>query len=120
MSITFSSCFYIIKSKFDPTTYINWMNNFLSIINNKKNKCNFNLVIYSDDNSAKYIDTKGNQKIKVVIKPIEQFYNYKYEQFWIENHKKNFLLNERSNWILNMLWSEKIWFVKETAERKYF
>ena len=54
MSITFSSCFYIIKSKFDPNTYINWMNNFISIVNN------FNLVIYTDDNSSKYIDTKGN------------------------------------------------------------
>jgi hypothetical protein len=114
MSITFSSCFYIIKSKFDPITYINWMNNFISTVNN------FNLVIYTDDNSAKYIDTKGNPKIKVFIKPIEEFYNYKYKDFWIENHKKNFLLNDKSNWVLNMLWSEKIWFVKETIERKYY
>ena len=109
MSITFSSCFYIIKSKFDPSIYINWMNNFLSIV--IKNENNFNLVIYSDENSSKYIDTKGNPKIKVVLKPIDQFYNFKYEAFWIENHKKNFLLNDKSNWVLNMLWSEKIWFV---------
>ena len=38
MSITFSSCFYIIKSKFDPSIYINWMNNFLSIVVKKENK----------------------------------------------------------------------------------
>ena len=114
MSITFSSCFYIIKSKFDPSTYINWMNNFISMVNN------FNLVIYTDDNSSQYINTKGNPKIKVIIKPIEQFYNFKYESFWVENHKRNFLLNDKSNWVLNMLWSEKIWFVKETIERKYF
>lgn len=114
MSITFSSCFYIIKSKFDPTTYINWMNNFISMVNN------FNLVIYSDENSSKYIDTKHNSKIKVIIKPIEDFYNYKYNNYWIENHKRNNLLNDKSNWVLNMLWSEKIWFVKETVERKYF
>ena len=73
MSITFSSCFYIIKSKFDPSIYIAWMNNFISIVNN------FNLVIYTDDNSRKYIDTKDNHKITVIIKPIEQFYNYKYK-----------------------------------------
>jgi len=114
MSITFSSCFYIIKSKFDPNTYINWMNNFISIVNN------FNLVIYTDDNSSKYIDTKGNPNIQIIIKPIEQFFNFKYQNYWIENHKKNFLLNDKSNWVLNMLWSEKIWFVKETIERKYF
>jgi len=114
MTITFTSCFYIIKSKFDPNIYIEWMNNFISIVNN------FNLVIYTDISSSKYIDIKNNPNIKIIIKPIEQFYNYKYKEFWIENHKKNILLNDKSNWELNMLWSEKIWFVKETIERKYF
>jgi len=114
MSITFSSCFYIIKSKFEPSIYIEWMNNFLSIVNN------FNLVIYTDENSSKYIDTKNNDKIKIIIKPLENFYNYKYKDFWIENHNKNLLLNDNSSWELNMLWSEKIWFVKECIERKYF
>ena len=74
MSITFSSCFYIIKSKFDPSIYIQWMNNFISMVNN------FNLVIYTDENSSKYIETNGNPLITVVIKPIEQFYNYKYKE----------------------------------------
>jgi hypothetical protein len=114
MSITFSSCFYIIKSKFDPSIYIQWMNNFISIVNN------FNLVIYSDENSCKYINTNGNQKIKIVLKSIEQFYNFKYKDYWIKNHKKNTLLNNKSCWELNMLWSEKIWFVNETHVRKYF
>ena len=114
MSITFSSCFYIIKSKFDSTTYINWMNNFISIVNN------FNLVIYTDENSSKHINTQNNPKIKIIIKPIEQFYNFKYKDLWINNHKKNVHLNDKSSWSLNMLWSEKIWFVKETIEKQYF
>ena len=116
MSATFSSCFYIIKSKFDANIYIEWMTNFLSIVNN------FNLVIYTDENSYKYIpqESKNNSKIKIILKPLEQFYNYKYKDFWIENHKKNFLLNDKSCWELNMLWCEKIWFVNETIERKYF
>jgi hypothetical protein len=114
MSITFSSCFYIIKSKFEPDIYVEWMNNFISIVNN------FNLIIYTDENSRKYIDTRENNKIKIIIKPIEQFYNYKYKTNWIENHTKNLLLNDKSTWELNMLWSEKISFVKETIERKYF
>ena len=114
MSITFSSCFYIINSKFDPSTYIQWMNNFISIVNK------FNLVIYTDINSCKYINTKQNQNIKIVIKPLEYFYNYKYKDFWIKNHSKNYLLNDKSSWELNMLWSEKIQFVKETCEKKYF
>ena len=68
MSITFSSCFYIIKSKFDPSIYIQWMNNLISIVNK------FNLVIYTDENSVKYINTNDNSKIKIVIKPLEKFY----------------------------------------------
>jgi len=94
------------------------MNNFISIVNQ------FNLVIYTDEKSVQYINTLGNPKIKVIIKPIDQFYNYKYKDFWIENHKKNYLLNDMSCWAscweLNMLWSEKIWFVKETIEKKHF
>ena len=114
MSITFSSCFYIIKSKFDHRNYFEWMNNLISIVNN------FNLVIYTDENSSKYINTNGNLKIKIIIKPIEQFYNYRYKYFWISNHENNYLLNDKSCWELNMLWSEKIQFVKQTYENKYF
>jgi hypothetical protein len=51
---------------------------------------------------------------------MDQFYNFKYKDFWIKNHTKNSLLNDKSCWELNMLWSEKIQFVKETTERKYF
>ena len=114
MSITFSSCFYIIKSKFDPRVYVEWMNNFISIVNS------FNLVIYTDENSVKYINTKNNSKIKIIVKPLDKFYNYKYKDYWFKNHKNNYLLNDKSCWELNMLWSEKIQFVKETCQNKYF
>jgi len=118
MNITFSSCFYIIKSKFCKETYINWMNKFISIVKN------FYLVIYTDEISNKYIDTKNNPYIKIIIKPMTNFYNYKYKEFWIKNHKQNYLLNENSiyntEWELNMLWSEKISFVEETYKNKYF
>lgn len=114
MSITFSSCFYIIKSKFDPSIYIYWMNNFISIVKH------FNLVIYTDENAVKYIDVKGNDRIKVIIKPLEDFYQFAKKESWIKNHEKNVYLNDRVDWEVNMLWSEKIWFVNETIERKYF
>ena len=114
MSVTFSSCFYIIKSKFEPAKYVEWMDNFISIVNK------FNLVIYTDLNSSKYIKTNNNPKIKIIIKPLEEFYNYKYKDYWIKNHDKNLLLNDKSSWELNMLWAEKISFVKETIDNKYF
>jgi hypothetical protein len=92
------------------------MTNFLSIVNQ------FNLVIYTDDNSVKHIPNIANinPRIKIIIKPLEKFYNYKYKDFWIKNHTKNILLNDKSSWELNMLWSEKIWFVKETIDQNYF
>jgi hypothetical protein len=114
MTITFSSCFYIINSKHPYEKYIEWMNNLISIVNN------FNLVIYTDENTSKYIDLKNNPKIIIIIKPFEKFHNYKYKDNWIKNHENNFMLNDKSCWELNMLWAEKISFVKETIERKYF
>ena len=89
------------------------MTNFLSIVNN-----NFNLVIYTDENSLQYIPKREN--VKIIIKSFEQFYNYKYKDYWIQNHEKNNLLNNRIDWKVNMLWSEKIWFVNETIQNKYF
>lgn len=112
--ITFSSCFYIIKSKFDPSIYIYWMNNFISIVKH------FNLVIYTDENALKYIDTKENPRIKVILKPLKDFYHYSKKESWIKNHEKNVYLNNITNWEVNMVWNEKIWFVNETIERKYF
>jgi hypothetical protein len=116
MPITFSSCFYIIKSKFDPETYIQWMTNFISIVNH------FNLVIYSDENSSQYIPSHAweHPKIKIIIKPLHEFHTYKYKDSWIKNHEKNFLLNDKIVWEVNMLWNEKIWFVNETIENDYF
>ena len=90
------------------------MNNFISIVNN------FNLVIYCDEHSVKYINTKNNPNIKVIVKPMEEFYNYKYKEFWIKNHNNNTLLKDKIEWDVNMLWSEKIWFVNETIQNKYF
>jgi hypothetical protein len=91
------------------------MNNFISIVND-----NFYLVIYTDETSIKYINTNGNNNIKLIIKPLEKFFNYQYKEYWIKNHSKNYLLNNQSCWELNMLWSEKVWFVHETYHNQYF
>lgn len=112
--ITFSTCFYALNSKFDVSTYSMWINNFISITNK------FNLVIYTDDYGVGLIDTMEKQNIKIIIKPIEEFYCYQYKDAWINNHKYNYLLNDKVCWEVNMLWSEKIHFVKQTIDNKYF
>ena len=115
MKITFSTCFYIFKSKFDFSVYSYWIDNMLSNVNN------YYLVLYTDMNTLKYFSKyTENKNIKIVVKPVESFYNYKYQHEWIKNHCLNTLLNGMIEWKVNMLWSEKISFVEETVKNKYF
>ena len=120
--ITFSTCWYNLKSKYPSFQYLSWIQNLFSIVNN------FNLVIYTDVNSFK--DLRNiirkyrkllNNRIKIIIKPITEFYGYKYKEQWIHNHKISKIeLHKIIDWQLNMLWCEKIHFVKETIDNKYF
>jgi len=103
------TCWYILKSKFNKKLYSKWMSNFL--LNNK----NFNLIIFTNNESKYMLDdyVNNNPNIKIIIKPIHKFYNYKYKTKWIKNHSINHSLNKHTNWELNMLWSEKISFIKD-------
>jgi len=112
--LTLSTCWYVLRAKFDVETYMKWIDNMLTNVNN------YYLVIYSDDQSVEYIKKYVNDNIKIVIKPIEEFYNYIYKDKWIENHKKNHELRDKVGWEVNMLWSEKVHFVNETVNMKYF
>ena len=113
--IVFSTCWYILKAKFDKKLYQQWIDNFLNNVNN------FYLVIYTNKNSYYMLEKYStNPKIKIVIYELNEFYNYCYKDFWIKNHEKNDLLNNKTCWELNMLWSEKISFVKKSYDEKYF
>lgn len=115
MSITFSTCWYNFKAKFDPSVYYQWIDNMLSNVNN------YNLVVYCDYEGFKILEKyDDNPCIKIVIKPHNQFYTYKYRSDWISNHEKNDLLKDHVDWKLNMLWSEKVHFVYQTMVNKYF
>jgi hypothetical protein len=113
--ITFSTCWYVFKAKFDTSVYKKWLHNMLTNVNN------YNLVVYCDIDSYGYIfPYLTNDRIMAIIKPMEEFYTWKYREKWIENHEHNMLLNTKVDWKLNMLWCEKINFVRETIENKYF
>ena len=115
MSVTFSTCWYNFKSKFPTDTYLTWIDNMLSNVNN------YYLVIYSDlESSPHLLKYLNNPRIILVIKPVEDFYNYKYKTQWIQNHQNNPLLNDRVDWKVNMLWCEKVHFVHETMQRADF
>lgn len=121
--ITFSTCWYIVKSKFPIEQYLEWIHNLFSIVNN------FNLVIYTDINGYNSLKSliltnnfvKNRDKIRFIIKPMEDFYGYRYKEDWIKNHNNSQLsLHKKIDWRLNMLWCEKIHFVNETIRNKYF
>lgn len=123
--LTLSTCYYNIKSKFPSTKYTEWIYNLLSIVNQ------FNLVIYTDKDSFSIlkpifinnptISNKIGIKIKIIIKPMEEFFGYKYKDQWIQNHETSRLdLHEKVDWSLIMLWCEKVHFVNETILNKYF
>jgi len=117
MSVIFSTAWYIFKCKFNVDTYLNWIDNMLSNLNN------YNLVIYTCDTGAKYLEKYvNNQRIRLIIKPYEQFYNYTKYGFnaWNENHDNNHLLNILADYRVNMLWCEKVHFVYETMANQYF
>ena len=111
--ITFVSYFYIIKSKFKKEKYKKWINYLLPNIRN------FNLVVFCDNKSylflKKLLPNKDiyNSKIKLIILEKNEFYNYRYKDYWKKNHKNNNSLNDKSlyktDWELNMLWNEKIY-----------
>jgi hypothetical protein len=118
INITFSTCWYQFKAKFDFSVYAPWIRNMLS------NVRAYNLVIYTDETGLAAFDFNAyaavNPRIRVVIKPFESFRNYALRDMWIANHVNNALLNQWVDWRVNALWSEKVHFVHETATRKYF
>jgi len=121
MTITFVSAWYQFKSKFDATVYKQWMTNLLHNVHQ------FNLIIFTDAKSKPLLDSillsqtnPTSPNIRIIVKEHTKFHTYPLKEEWIENHKKNTLLNQKTEWKVHMLWSEKIAFVKETMDRKYF
>lgn len=123
INITFSTCLYNLKNRHGTTLHNEWMRGFIRIINW------FFLVIYTDEKTydliyaeVQKLDSEiANTKIKIVVKPYANFYNYKHEKYWINNNANpECKLANIADWRLNMLWCEKVHFVNETIERMYF
>lgn len=122
MKITFATCWYKLNSKFNENTYKTWISQFIL------NITNCNLVIFTNLESStmikKILSNSKKSNIKIVIKEFENFFTWNYKTNWEKNHLKNDLLNGKykfnTEWKLNMLWNEKINFVKDVLVNKYF
>lgn len=112
--ITFVTSWYKLKSKFSHNKYISWIKNLLSITNN------FNLIIFTNKESYQLIEKlidKTKQNIHVIFREFEQFNTYQFKDFWIKNHNISTMeLHKNTDWKLNMLWNEKIFFIKEAVQ----
>jgi len=113
-NITFATCWYNFKAKFPSSVYEAWIENMLSNVNN------YYLVIYTDTDGYEFLKKYNNVNIKIIVKPYTEFYTYKLKNGWEANHQENTLLKNKVDWRVNMLWSEKIHFVKCTANENYF
>lgn len=116
-SVTFATCWYALTSKFPTETYLQWMRHLLGGVKH------FYLVLFTDEAGEKLLREKfaiDDSHIRIVQKPYEEWYNYKYKNDWIKNHKKNYYLNDRTEWKLNMLWAEKTHFVNLARTTQYF
>lgn len=114
--LTLVSAWYIFKSKFNVKIYQQWMSHLL--LNVKE----FKLVIFTNEESRWMIEPflQNNPNIKMIILEIEEFYGYKFKEQWIKNHTQNHTLNTQVDWRVNLLWCEKIAFVKSAIEHNYF
>lgn len=118
--LTLVTCWYNLKSKFPGETYQNWISNLLMNVNK------FNLVIYTNKKSKNDIEPYiiNEERIRLKIVDLEDFHCYKYKQDWMRNHSNNNLLNGQQgwkvDWEVNMLWSEKINFIKKAKEENLF
>ena len=93
--VTFSTCWYIVKSKFSVTTYLEWINNLFSIINN------FNLVLYTD--------ISGFNSLKPILITENYYHKSRKEKFFLSTKKEKLkklseiILLNMSNYIKNLL-----------------
>jgi hypothetical protein len=82
---------------------------------------NYFLVIYTINDGLSFLTkAEGNPRIKIVVKPLEEFQQYRYKEKWIENHTKNIWLNTKVGWEVSVLWAEKVHFVHQTIQKGLF
>jgi len=119
-TLTIASCFYVLsQAKFPKEQYVEWLTNFLNII---KYNPHIYLVIYTDSYSYSFLPqlTHSISTVAIRIKSLDQFYMYKYAEQWRKNHEQNYALRTTTGWELNMLWSEKLWFLRDVIKNHAF
>lgn len=117
-TLTLVTAFYVLPAaKFPKETYTEWLTNFLQIMWYNPHVY---LVIYTDIYSRQWLPAHmlnliEANKVAVIERPMEEFHMWKYADFWRKNHDANVLLRRTTSWELNMLWNEKLWFLRDVV-----
>ena len=61
-TVTYSTCWYNFKAKFNKDTYGEWIDNMLTNLNN------YNLVIYTNEDSFEMLSKYIQPNIKIIVK----------------------------------------------------
>lgn len=98
--ITIVTCYFTIPSKFNDQIYWEWIKNFLQL--------DCNLVIYTDSKNYEKIKHERASKMRktfIHIREIENFYVYKYLNYW--DYCKSIDVETNHTPELYMIWAEK-------------
>jgi hypothetical protein len=108
LKLSLITAWYSFKNKFNEETYGKWITYFLENIHNVY------VIVFTDTHGYERLSSFSEKysNIQVIIKEFKDLEGYSQETFWRENHTKNVLLKDRISWELNVLWNEKIRFVK--------
>ena len=103
---TIVTAFYLMKSKFHPEKYKQWISNFI--------KLNMNCVLFTNEHTKKWMQTWMNmEKVHVELLEMEDFITSKYN--WEEQYKMD---DEKYHTReLYRIWHEKINFLKLASEK---
>ena len=106
---TIVTAFYLMKSKFHPDKYKQWISNFMKL---KKMNC----LLYTNEHTKKWMQTWMNmEKVHIEIIEMEDFITAKYD--WDEQYKMDDEKDKNHSRELYMIWNEKINFLKLASEK---
>ena len=113
-STTIITYYYLIKSKFPPSTYIQWINNFLQI--------DTPMIIFTNTDTYQKLFNRlkvKDKKIKFYILEIEQFLVFKYYDYFKKDHIRD---KERTRHSpeLYMIWNNKLDFIEKVIKEDPF
>ena len=113
--IIFYTCYYIVKSKFDSSIYIEWGIKMLKFLKN------YELILFTDKKSYELLKNIliNYSNVKIIIKELEEFELYKYIDFFEKNTSHEYFPYHDISKELILIWINRHLFLKELKNKYY-